>query len=45
MSAKQTDPPSIPIVELYPTGNFPTGEIKEYTESRFVDKYRLNYTI
>jgi len=37
MSVKQTDPPSIPIVELYPTKNFPTGDIRDYTESRFVD--------
>lgn len=28
--SKQTDPPSIPIVDLYPDKNYPTGEICEY---------------
>ena len=27
---QQTDPPSIPIVQLYPDGNYPIGEILEY---------------
>lgn len=27
---QQTDPPSIPVVELYPGGNYPIGEIQEY---------------
>uniref|UniRef100_A0A6G1SNG2 Methionine aminopeptidase 2 n=1 Tax=Aceria tosichella TaxID=561515 RepID=A0A6G1SNG2_9ACAR len=27
---KQTDPPSIPIVELYKDGNYPIGEIQDY---------------
>ncbi|XP_057670000.1 methionine aminopeptidase 2 [Diorhabda carinulata] len=27
---KQTDPPSIPIVELFPDGVFPIGEIQKY---------------
>lgn len=27
---KQTNPPTIPICELYPTGNFPIGEILEH---------------
>jgi methionyl aminopeptidase len=26
-SKKQTNPPSIPICELYPDGNFPEGQI------------------
>ncbi|KAL1491003.1 hypothetical protein ABEB36_011665 [Hypothenemus hampei] len=26
----QTDPPSIPIIDLFPDGNFPVGEIQEY---------------
>lgn len=26
----QTDPPSLPIVDLYPDGVFPIGEIQEY---------------
>jgi methionyl aminopeptidase len=29
-NAKQTDPPSIPIVELYKDGNYPIGEIQDY---------------
>lgn len=28
--AKQTDPPSIPIVELFKDGNYPIGEIQDY---------------
>ncbi|KAF5956513.1 hypothetical protein HYC85_003738 [Camellia sinensis] len=27
---EQTDPPSIPIVELFPSGKFPEGEIQQY---------------
>ncbi|KAF2353467.1 Peptidase M24A methionine aminopeptidase subfamily 2 [Trinorchestia longiramus] len=26
----QTDPPSVPIVDLFPDGNFPVGETQEY---------------
>ncbi|XP_003738554.1 methionine aminopeptidase 2 [Galendromus occidentalis] len=26
----QTDPPSIPVIDLFPDGNFPTGEIVEH---------------
>merc|ERR1712136_559383 len=26
----QTDPPTVPIVQLYPDGNFPIGEIMDY---------------
>merc|ERR1712071_186687 len=26
----QTDPPTVPIVQLYPDGNFPIGEIQDY---------------
>ena len=29
---KQTDPPTIPISELYPDGNFPVGEEVEYPD-------------
>jgi methionyl aminopeptidase len=29
---QQTDPPSIPICELYPSGNFPEGEIMQYEQ-------------
>lgn len=29
-SGKQTNPPSIPIIELFPDGDFPIGEIQEY---------------
>lgn len=31
---KQTDPPSIPIVDLFPDGNLPEGEICEYKISQ-----------
>lgn len=27
----QTDPPSIPVCQLYPNGVFPVGEIMEYS--------------
>lgn len=27
---QQTDPPSIPVTELFPDKNFPEGEIQEY---------------
>ncbi|CAL5362818.1 unnamed protein product [Camellia sinensis] len=29
---EQTDPPSIPIVELFPSGEFPEGEIQQYKD-------------
>jgi methionyl aminopeptidase len=29
---QQTDPPSIPIDELFPSGDFPEGEIQEYKD-------------
>ena len=29
-SLQQTDPPSIPITQLYPNGQYPIGEIQEY---------------
>ncbi|KAJ7519884.1 hypothetical protein O6H91_20G059400 [Diphasiastrum complanatum] len=31
-SLEQTDPPSIPIKDLYPTGEFPEGEIQQYKD-------------
>lgn len=30
----QTDPPSVPICELYPNGDFPKGEECEYPPSK-----------
>ena len=30
LSREQTNPPSIPICELYPDGNYPEGEILEH---------------
>ncbi|KAG0711849.1 Methionine aminopeptidase 2 [Chionoecetes opilio] len=27
---QQTDPPTVPVIDLYPDGNFPEGEICEY---------------
>ena len=35
---KQTDPPSIPICELYPDGNFPIGQILEHPIPKDLDK-------
>ncbi|ESQ39050.1 hypothetical protein EUTSA_v10001459mg [Eutrema salsugineum] len=29
---RQTDPPSIPVTELFPSGEFPEGEIQQYKE-------------
>ncbi|KAM0898406.1 hypothetical protein ACQ4PT_021953 [Festuca glaucescens] len=29
---KQTDPPSIPVDELFPSGDFPEGEIQQYKD-------------
>ncbi|CAI9284412.1 unnamed protein product [Lactuca saligna] len=29
---EQTDPPTIPIAELFPQGNFPEGEIQQYKD-------------
>lgn len=29
---QQTDPPSIPISELFPDGNYPEGEIMKHPE-------------
>ncbi|KAE9450503.1 hypothetical protein C3L33_17581, partial [Rhododendron williamsianum] len=29
---EQTDPPSLPIVELFPSGEFPEGEIQQYKD-------------
>lgn len=28
----QTDPPSIPVVDLFPSGEFPEGEIQNYKD-------------
>ncbi|RHN82150.1 putative methionyl aminopeptidase [Medicago truncatula] len=29
---EQTDPPSIPVLDLYPSGDFPEGEIQQYKD-------------
>ncbi|EFH58212.1 hypothetical protein ARALYDRAFT_483541, partial [Arabidopsis lyrata subsp. lyrata] len=31
-SLQQTDPPSIPVLELFPSGDFPEGEIQQYKD-------------
>lgn len=31
-SLEQTDPPSIPVIELFPSGEFPEGEIQHYKD-------------
>ena len=35
---QQTDPPSIPVCELYPSGNFPEGEIMQYEQDYNLDR-------
>ncbi|XP_034946638.1 methionine aminopeptidase 2 [Chelonus insularis] len=34
---QQTDPPSIPVAELYPDGNFPIGQIMEHPSAAGID--------
>jgi hypothetical protein len=29
---EQTDPPSIPVIDLFPSGEFPEGEIQQYKD-------------
>lgn len=29
---EQTDPPSIPVKDLFPSGDFPEGEIQHYKD-------------
>ena len=29
---QQTDPPTIPVSELFPSGEFPEGEIQQYKD-------------
>ncbi len=36
---KQTDPPSLPICELYPSGDYPVGEIHEYTVPKYMNEW------
>ncbi|KAJ0239842.1 Methionine aminopeptidase 2B [Hirschfeldia incana] len=31
-SLQQTDPPSIPVIDLFPSGEFPEGEIQQYRD-------------
>ena len=31
-SNEQNDPPSIPVVDLFPSGEFPEGEIQKYKD-------------
>ena len=35
---QQTNPPSIPICELYADGEFPVGEIHEYKSPKHLNK-------
>jgi methionyl aminopeptidase len=30
-AVKQTSPPTVPVSKFYPSGNYPLGEIREYT--------------
>ncbi|CAH1264794.1 METAP2 [Branchiostoma lanceolatum] len=39
-SSKQTDPPTIPVSQLFPDGQFPVGQIMEYPDVT-VDSQRL----
>ncbi|KAA0202117.1 hypothetical protein HAZT_HAZT001950 [Hyalella azteca] len=38
----QTDPPSVPIVDLFPAGNFPVGETCEYVDYNTDDRTASN---
>ena len=29
---EQTDPPTIPVLDLFPSGDFPEGEIQQYKD-------------
>lgn len=29
---QQTDPPSIPVLQLFPSGEFPEGEVQQYKD-------------
>lgn len=31
-SVKQTSPPTVPVSKFYPSGTYPLGEIREYTD-------------
>lgn len=44
---KQTDPPTIPIADLFPDGNFPLGEICEYKigTDEYVDEIRISFGV
>ena len=38
MAKKQTNPPTIPICELFPDGHFPVGQICNYEVPKNVDR-------
>ncbi|KAJ6867464.1 hypothetical protein NC652_038620 [Populus alba x Populus x berolinensis] len=38
--AKQTDPPTIPVVDLFPSGEFPEGEIQQYKDETTSEEKR-----
>lgn len=40
MKKSQTDPPTLPVAELFPDGVFPTGEIMEYPMPKDVSDHR-----
>jgi hypothetical protein len=35
---QQTNPPSISIIDLYPDGEFPVGEVHEYKTPKHLNK-------
>lgn len=39
---QQTDPPTVPVSELFPDGNFPVGQIMEYPTARVDDRTAKN---
>ncbi|KAL0786281.1 hypothetical protein Bca101_002527 [Brassica carinata] len=39
-SLQQTDPPSIPVIDLFPSGEFPEGEIQEYKDETTSEEKR-----
>lgn len=40
---QQTDPPTIPVIELFPSGEFPEGEIQQYKDEYVSHIVSLNY--
>lgn len=42
---EQTDPPSIPVDELFPSGEFPEGEIQQYRDEYVILPFILYFQL